>query len=260
MRRARRQADDPDPDHGVERELWRRLKVEEDGVARDALITRYLPLARAQARRHQTVGVPFEDLVQVANVGLIAAVDRFDPERGVAFTTFAVPAIDGELKRELDRSGWAVRTPRGLQQLMQRVRRSSEALTGRLGRDPTPEELAAESELSLEEVHEAKRVEMALLSKTEFLGRRASGRGRDDVEKGVDEGFAQVEDTSTISRAYATLSAQQRRVLHLSVVEELPQHQIADRLGVSQRQVSRILSTALDRMQLVARATAPEES
>jgi RNA polymerase sigma-B factor len=255
----KRRAGEPDP--GAERELWRRFEAQGDGTAREALIARYLPLARGEARRHQTGGVAFEDLVQVANLGLIAAVDRFDPRRGVAFSTFAVPLIRGELKRELDQSGWAVRTPRPLQQMMQRMRRSSEALTGRLGRDPTTEEVAADAALSPEEVRDAKQVELALLSRTEYLGRRTSGRRREDVEEGIDEGYALVDDASTLARAYATLSAQQRQVLRLSVVEELPQKEIAARLDVSQRQVSRILHRALERMQLVAKMSAsPDEA
>ena len=236
----------------IERELWRRARDERDQTARDALITRYLPLARGLARRHQTAGVAFEDLIQVANVGLISAVDRFDPERDIAFSTYAVPVIRGELKRELDRSGWAVRTPRQLRQLMQRMRRSREALTGRLGRAPTAEELAAHGDLSVEEVREAHQVELAMLSQTQYLGRRSSGRTRDEVDRGVDERFGRVEDVSTIARAYATLSPRERKVLRLSVVDELPQHQIANELGVSQRQVSRILRQSLERMQRVA--------
>lgn len=240
----------------IERELWRRCKDECDQTARDALITRYLPLARGLARRHQTTGVPFEDLVQVANVGLISAVDGFDPEREIAFSTYAVPVIRGELKSELDRSGWAVRTPRQLRLLMQRMRRSREALTGRLGRVPTTEELATHGDLSVDEVREAHQVELALLSQTQYLGRRSSGRTRDEVDRGVDERFGQVDDVSTLARAYATLSPRERKALHLSVVEELPQHEIATELGVSQRQVSRILRQALERMQRVAKKSA----
>ena len=232
--------------------MWRRLTQDRDRGARDALITRYLPLARRLAKRHQTTGVPLEDLVQVANVGLVAAVDRFDPGRGVAFSSFAVPVIQGELKRELEKSGWAVRTPRQLQQLMQRVRRSSEALTGRLGRSPAIAELAAESGLSIEEVREARRVELALLSQTEYLGRRAGGRRREDVERGVDERYDRIDEASTIARALAALTPQQRQVLHLSFIEERPQHEIADEIGVSQRQVSRIMRKAMERMQRVA--------
>ena len=247
---------DTDPSGPVEHELWRRLKLERDQSARDALITRYLSLARGLAKRHQTTGVPFEDLVQVANVGLISAVDRFEPQRGIAFSTYAVPVIRGELKRELDRSGWAVRTPRQLRLLMQRMRRSRDSLTGRLGRAPTSEELAAHGDLSVDEVREAFQVELALLSHTQYLGRRSSGRTKDEVDRGVDERFGRVEDVSTLARAYAALSPRERTVLRLSVIEELPQHEIAAELGISQRQVSRILRQSLERMQQVAKKSA----
>ena len=219
---------------------------------REALITRYLPLARAVARRFQATGVPFEDLVQVANVGLVVAVDRFDPDRGVAFSTFAVEVIQGELKRELGKSGWAVHMPRRLQERVQRMRRSSEALTGRLGRSPTEDELAAESGLSVDEVREGTRVELATISQTEYLGRRATGRRRGDTERSIDDRFAIMEEASTLARALATLSARERRVLHLSLVEGRSQHEIADQFGISQRQVSRIARRAIERMQQVA--------
>ncbi len=235
-----------------EAQLWRAFKEDGDLRAREALINRFLPLARGQAKRHRATGVSLEDLVQVANLGLVGAVDRFDPGRGVAFSTFAVPVIQGELKRELEKSGWAVRTPRQLQQLMQRVRRSSEALTGRLGRAPAIAELAAEGGLSIEEVREARRVELALLSRTEYLGRRAGGRRREDVERGLDQRYDRVDEVSTIARALAALTPQQRQVLRLSFLEEWPQHEIADEIGVSQRQVSRIMHKAMERMQRVA--------
>jgi RNA polymerase sigma-B factor len=238
----------------IEGEPWRSLKREGGERAREALITSYLPLARAIARRFQATGVPFEDLVQVANVGLVVAVDRFDPDRGVAFTTFAVPVIQGELKRELGKSGWAVHMPRRLQERVQRIRRVGDALTGRLGRAPTEGELAAESGLSVEEVREGTRVALATISQTEYLGRRQTGRRRGDAERSVDDRFAIMEDASILARALATLSPQERRVLHLSIVEEWAQHEIADQFGISQRQVSRIAQRAIERMQQVAQA------
>jgi RNA polymerase sigma-B factor len=218
-------------------------------------VRRFLPLARSLANRHRATGVTQEDLDQVASLGLLTAIDRFDPARGVAFSTFAVPVIRGELKRDLERSGWAVRTPRQLQELMQRVRRSSEVLTPRLGRTPTVAELVTESGLSEEQVREAKRVELAMLSRTEYLGRRATARGRDDVERHRDQGFDAIDDASMLARAYASLTARQRRALHLSLVEERAQHEIAAEIGVSQRQVSRIINQALEKLQRVAEAT-----
>lgn len=244
---------------GVEAELWRLFKEREDERARDALITHFLPLARAQARRYSSTGLPIEDLIQVANVGLIRAVDRFDPGHGVVFATFAVPVIQGELKDWLAESGWAVRMPRRLLQLVRRVRKASESLTGRLGRAPTASEVAAASGLTLDEVQEGMRAALAWNSRTEYLGRRSSARRKTDVEEGVDEGFERVGDASTIERALATLSEREREVLELSFAEDLPQHEIAEKLGTSQRQVSRIMQRAMERMQEVA-SQSPEPS
>src|SRR2546423_14965291 len=107
----------------IEPELWRRCKEDGDAGAREALITRFLPLAGGQAKRYRSTGMPAEELHQVASLGLIKAVDRFDPHRGVAFATFAVPVIQGGLEGWLGESGWAVRMPRRLQELVRRVRR-----------------------------------------------------------------------------------------------------------------------------------------
>jgi RNA polymerase sigma-B factor len=240
-----------------EAELWRRLKQDGDTRAREALARRFLPLAHSLAARHRATGVTHEDMVQVANLGLVVAIDNFDPSRGVAFTTFAVPVIRGQLNRELERSGWAVRTPRQLQELMRRVRSSSEVLTARLGRTPTVAELATESGLSEEQVREAKRVELAMLSRTEYLGRRATARRRGDLEQNLDGRFDLISDASTIARAYASLTPRQRQALRLSFVEERAQHEIASEIGVSQRQVSRIIGQALDKLRRVAQAGAP---
>jgi RNA polymerase sigma-B factor len=236
----------------VEPELWRRLKEHGDSRARDALVTHYLPLARAQARRYSSTGLPFEDLLQVSSLGLVKAVDRFNPKHGVVFATFAVPVIQGELKDWLAESGWAVRMPRRLQQLVRRVREANEMLTGRLGRAPTASEVADGSDLSEDEVREGMRAALAWNSRTEYLGRRATARRRSDVEAGVDEGFDRVSEVSTIERALATLSERERQALHLRYVEDLAQHEIARELGVSQRQVSRIIERAMERMHQVA--------
>jgi RNA polymerase sigma-B factor len=244
-----------DPDRsprGIELELWRRCKDDGDEDARGVLITRYLPIARSQARRYSSTGMPFEDLLQVASLGLIKAVDRFEPRRGVAFSTFAVPVIQGELKRSLGETGWAVHMPRRLQQLVQRVRRSDESLTARQGRTPTATELADNSGLSLEEVQEAMTAELAWVSHTEYLGRRATARRRSSVEEGLDGSFELIDEASSIARALATLSDRERRVLRLSFIEERAQHEIAGEIGISQRQVSRIIRQALARMQEVA--------
>lgn len=252
-----------DPDRsprGIESELWRRCKEDGDEDARGVLITRFLPIARSQARRYSTTGIPFEDLLQVASLGLIKAVDRFEPQRGVAFSTFAVPVIQGELKRGLGETGWAVRMPRRLQALVQRVRRSDESLTARQGRTPTENELADDSNLSLEEVREAMTAELAWVSHTEYLGRRATARRRSSVDEGMDGSLETIDEASRIARAFAALSDRERRVLRLSFIEERAQHEIAAEIGISQRQVSRIIRQALARMQQVANRTSASGS
>jgi RNA polymerase sigma-B factor len=141
---------------------------------------------------------------------------------------------------------------------MQRIRRAGQALTGRLGRTPTETELAADSGLSVEELREGARAELATISQTEYLGDRATGRRRGDIERCVDGRFATIEEASSLVRALAALSPLERRVLHLSVVEERAQHEIADEFGISQRQVSRIVRRAIERMEPVARQGASD--
>src|SRR5215207_8934571 len=136
------------------RALFERFERGEPG-ARDELIERFLPLARQLARRYQRANEPFDDLLQVASVGLVKAVDRFDPSRKVAFSSYAVPTILGELKRYFRDSGWAVHVPRGVQERVLKVERVVAKLSGRLGRSPSASELAATLDLTIEQVLEA---------------------------------------------------------------------------------------------------------
>src|SRR3954466_5658120 len=138
-----------------EERLFERYHRTGDPTARDELIRRCLPLARSLAGRYARAGESLEDLVQVANVGLIKAVDRFDPTRGIAFSSFAVPSILGELKRHFRDHGWAARVPRPLQERVLKVNSASERLSSRLGRSPKPRGVAAETGMSLDEVLEA---------------------------------------------------------------------------------------------------------
>src|SRR3954449_751272 len=135
--------------------LFERYHRSGDPLAREELIRRCLPLARSLAGRYARAGEPLEDLVQVANIGLIKAVDRFDPTRGIAFSSFAVPSILGELKRHFRDHGWAARVPRPLQERVLKVNASSERLSSRLGRSPKPRELAVATGESVEDVLEA---------------------------------------------------------------------------------------------------------
>ena len=136
------------------RELFLRWQRDEDQAARDQLVELFLPLARKLARRYAGAHEPFEDLFQVASYGLLKAVDRFDPDRGIAFSSFAVPTIVGELKRHFRDLGWSVHVPRGAQELALKVQRVQDKLTTSGGRSPTVHELAQYMELSIEQVLE----------------------------------------------------------------------------------------------------------
>src|SRR5437870_1604692 len=147
------------PSHGQrtldDRRLLIRYQESRDPKAREELVERFLPLARQLARRYQRTNEPLDDLVQVASVGLVKAIDRFDPERGTAFSTYAVPTILGELKRYFRDSGWAVHVPRGMQERVMKLDTAAQELHRRTGRSPSPKELASELELTEEEVLEA---------------------------------------------------------------------------------------------------------
>src|SRR5437764_5532807 len=133
-------------------ELFARWQQHGDRSARDELVTRFLPLARKLARRYAGAREPFEDLLQVASLGLVKAVDRFDADRGTAFSSFAVPTILGELKRYFRDSGWAVHVPRGMQERAMMVDRAIKELSGRLGRSPSIDHVAEPTHASIEEV------------------------------------------------------------------------------------------------------------
>jgi RNA polymerase sigma-B factor len=222
-----------------------------DRRAREELVDRFLPLARKLARRYAGAREPFDDLVQVASLGLVKAVDRFDVSRGTSFSSFAVPTILGELKRYFRDLGWSVHVPRGAQEQALKVEEAQQLLTGKTGRPPTVDELAQYLEFSVEEVLDA--LETAGAHHATSLD-----APRDDVDGesatladafGEDDGRYELVDASaTISVAARELSARERRILALRFVEDLTQTQIADEIGVSQMQVSRLLRRSLGRL------------
>jgi RNA polymerase sigma-B factor len=226
-----------------------------DQAAREALVERFLPLARQLARRYQRGGEQLDDLVQVASLGLLKAIDRFDPERQTAFSSFAVPTILGELKRHFRDKGWAVRVPRDLQELAVRVDRVTEDLGRELGRAPTPEETAERVGVTSEQVLEAR--EAAAAYRAVSLDR---ARDEDDDEaEGVaatfgveDPGFDLAEDAATVERLMRVLSEREREVLRLRFREDLTQSEIGVRVGVSQMHVSRIIRGAVARLREAA--------
>jgi RNA polymerase sigma-B factor len=214
-----------------------------DPAARDALVERFLPLARGLARRYQSGGEPLEDLEQVASLALLKAVDRFDPSRPTAFSSFAVPTILGELKRHFRDRGWSVRVPRDLQETAVRVEGVTHDMTRDLGRAPTPSEIASHLGVTTERVLEAREAAGAYRA-------ISLDRPHDDAEEpeqvsdsiGVeDPGFDLAEDAATVERLMAVLGEREREVLRLRFVEDLTQSEIGRRIGVSQMHVSRLI-------------------
>lgn len=218
---------------------------------RDQLVDDYLPLARRLARRYQRNGEPIDDLVQVASLGLVLAAERFDPSRGTAFASFAVPTIVGELRRHVRDHRWAARVPRSIQENLLRVSAIRDDLIAQLGRAPTSGELADEAGLSSEAVIEATEAAQA------FDAGPLDAQTSDDDPNGnlpasilgtEDQRYAQVEDAVTLWPAVADLPQQERVVVALRFFEDLTQAEIAAQIGVSQMQVSRLLRRALDQI------------
>jgi len=226
-----------------------------DPQARDALVARFLPLARQLARRYQRTGEPLDDLVQVASLGLLKAIDRFDPDRATAFSSFAVPTILGELKRYFRDKGWSVRVPRDLQELAVRVDRLGEELSRELGRAPTPTEMAERLGISAEQVLEAREAAGAYRAVSLDRPRTDDEEGGDayaEVVGGEDPGFGLAEDAATVQRLMRVLTDREREVLRLRFVEDLTQSEIGARVGVSQMHVSRLIRQAVGRLREAA--------
>ena len=240
-----------------DRRLLARYHRHGDGAAREELVARFLPLARQLARRYQRGREPLDDLVQVASVGLVKAVDRFDPDRGTAFSSYAVPTILGELKRYFRDAGWAVHVPRGMQERVLEVNATVAKLARQLGRSPTPAEVAGSLSMPVEEVLEA--MEAAVAYDAISLEAPRSGQESESAQYGEtlgseDERFELIELGASIAPTIRALPERDRLVLHLRFVEDLTQSEIAARIGVSQMHVSRLIRRALARLRTVAEA------
>jgi RNA polymerase sigma-B factor len=227
---------------------WQEL---EDRQARDQLVQAFLPLARRLAQRYMGAREPLDDLVQVASLGLVKAIDRFDTSRGIPFSSFAVPTILGELRRYFRDSGWAVHVPRGAQENALRAEQTMRELSGFTGHTPSIAELAEYLEWTTADVLDA--LEAGAAHHAASLD--APCRREDDEDWALvdslgedDERLDNVEASVSISVASRSLPARDRHVLQLRYVEDLTQSQIAERIGVSQMQVSRILRSALDQL------------
>lgn len=217
-------------------------------AVRDQLVTMHLPLVEHLARRFRDRGEAHEDLVQVGTIGLIKAVDRFDLDRGVEFSTYATPTIVGEIKRHFRDKGWAIRVPRRLQEMRLRLNRATSELTQKLGRSPTVAELAAYLDVTEDEVLEG------LESAQAYATTPLEGGGSDDEDGGggvvatmgtVDKALEGVENRETLKPLLAALPEREQRILVLRFFENKTQAEIAQEVGLSQMHVSRLLAKTL---------------
>jgi RNA polymerase sigma-B factor len=226
----------------------RRYAAERRPEDREWLVERYLPLARHVAARYSGGSEPIEDLQQVASLGLVKAIDRFDPARRVSFSSYAVPTIAGELRRHFRDHTWALRVPRDVQELAVKMGRVEAALQLDLGRAPTAVELADRLDCSVEELLEAR--DAAGANRMSSLDQPVSsdeeeGASLADLLGEADEGLAHVERALTVDAALQRLDERERTILRLRFQEELTQAAIGERVGLSQMHVSRLIRQAL---------------
>jgi RNA polymerase sigma-B factor len=239
------------------RELFVRWQSAGDERAREMLVRRFMPLARSLARRYGRSSEPFEDLLQVASLGLLKALDRYDADRGHSFASFAVPTILGEMRRYFRDSGWAVHVPRGAQERALKVRDAQERLANERGRAPSVNQLAEYLELDSEDVIDA----LQALQAYETLSLDAPRPGADgdlisygDAIGHDDERFELVELDATVSAVLGHIPARERLILRMRFVDDLTQTEIAQRVGISQMQVSRLLRRSLEQLRTLTQA------
>jgi len=232
-------------DHDVD-SLLKAYHRDGDREARDRALVELMPLVRALAMRYSGRGEPLEDLVQVGAVGLIKAVDRFDVDRGVEFSSYAVPTIVGEIRRHFRDKAWAMHVPRRLKELSVRLSRVLDELTTELGRSPTIAELAQATGADEEEVIDA--LDSAHAYSTRSLHAPFDEGGDETLadKLGTEEaGYEEVDDGSLVASGLDALDERERRIVELRFFEEMTQSQIAAEIGVSQMHVSRLLRHAL---------------
>ena len=231
-----------------ERLLLERYFRDRDPAVREELVARFLPLAISLANRYTGGPEPTEDLHQVASLGLVKAIEGFDPTLGHGFPSYAAPTILGELKRHFRDRGRQVHLPRGLQERIALIERAIDELPTALGRAPSADDVAQHSGLGLEDVLEAMEAASARrpYSLDATVGPDEDAAVLVDTIGGVDPSFEAVEYGEAISRTLEALPERERVILHLRFVEDLTQSEIADRVGISQMHVSRLLRRALE--------------
>jgi RNA polymerase sigma-B factor len=252
-RRARRTADGDEaatdePDRREDAERFRRYRATGDRQLRNELIEDHRWLALHCAKRFANKGEPLDDLIQVALLGVLKAVERFDPDFGATFATFAVPTITGELRRHFRDTTWAVHVPRRAKDLQHTVKVAVNELGQMLGRSPTVDEIAGQAGVPVEEVLDA--LEAARCYRKTPLAATSDDGEVDDLTTlgGPDSSLAAVDATATVQRLLAELPARERRIVELRYMGGLTQSQIADLVGVSQVQVSRLLRASLAKL------------
>lgn len=249
----RKDQSSPGPGEGLasERALWARFVKDRDPATREELVRRYLPFAKNLALRYRGASESFDDLLQVASLGLVNAIDRFDPDRGAPFTAFASPTILGELKRHFRDRVWTVRVPRGLHDRMAEVEKAISELTVELQRSPSVGEIAERLQVEPTDVLEV--LEANHNRRPLSLDRPVGGEDSEESPAAEwvgdeDSGYELVEDKLALEGALPHLDERERLVLQLRFVEDLTQSQIAERIGHSQMHVSRILRRTLERI------------
>jgi RNA polymerase sigma-B factor len=249
-----------EPERERERRLFSRLHDPDDPVDAEVVLRRYLPLARRIAGRFRGADEPYDDLLQVASLGLLKAIRRFEPDRGTMFSSFATPTVMGELRRHFRDTTWVVHVPRDLQELALRVERGSRDLTVQRGRAPTADALAEHLHCSTEDVVEGRMVlashrpmslEVPRHTEEDDTGTLGDVLGCDD------DGFGRAVERGALETVLRSVTRREREILRLRYEEDLTQREIGRRIGVSQMQVSRILRQALARLEDAGAAAAP---
>ena len=254
-RRAARRASKGTPawDKDRTRKLFAQYKETKDPEVRDQLIVSHLNLVRFLASKFKNRGEPLDDLIQVGTIGLIKAIDRFEPDRGLEFTTYATPTIMGEIKRHFRDKGWSVRVPRRLQELSSKINQVTDDLTKELQRSPSIEEIAQRLDTNVEEVLEAMESSSAYSSVP--LEGGSSGADGDETPSIIDqyvtedEDLAGSDDRIVLEEAIRDFSPREQEIIRMRFVEGLTQVEIAEKLNISQVQVSRLLRRTLKRIQ-----------
>jgi len=242
-------------------DAFREYRRTRDRKLRNRLVEEHAGLAEALARRMSHRGEPHDDLRQVALVGLLKAVERFDPDHGVRFTSFATPTILGELKRHFRDRGWAVRVPRRVQELNLEVRETTAALSQELGRPPTTDEIAERAGVDLEDVIES--MEAGSLYRLASLD--ATATSDDDWEPSSwlaveDRELGDVENRLTVEELLQALPEREQRIMYLRFFAGLTQSEIADEVGVSQMHVSRLLTRSIETLGAIARGASGQST